>query len=211
MRRLWLEPPETWEAEIRDYEEQDRRTPPPAGAIIFTGSSSIRLWTTLQRDMVPLPVLTRGFGGAQTHQVLHFAPRILLPYRPSAVVLYTGENDLEARTGKTPALVLAEVSALADLLARELPQARLYLLAVKPSPARRRRWALALRLNALLESFAQADSRRRWVDVATPAVGACGRRRTDLYLADGLHLSPRGYALWASLLRPRLLADHDSV
>jgi lysophospholipase L1-like esterase len=171
----------------------------------------MRLWTTLQRDMAPLPVLNRGFGGAQTHQVRYFAPRILLPYRPSAVVLYTGENDLEARTGKTPAQVLAELAALSDLLARELPHARLYLLAVKPSPARRSRWAIARSLNALLESFTQADSRRRWVDVATPAFDAGGRRRTDLYLADGLHLSPKGYALWTSLLRPRLLADFDSM
>ncbi len=205
--RLWLEPPDTWEAEIRDYEEGDQRARPPSGAIVFTGSSSIRMWITLQRDMAPLPVLNRGFGGAQTHQVLYFAPRILLPYRPSAVVLYTGENDLEERTGKTPAQVLREVSALSDLLFRELPQARLYLLAVKPSPARRRRWAQARRLNALLAAFAEEDGRRRWVDVATSAFDSRGRRRTELYLADGLHLSPAGYALWTGLLRPRLLVD----
>jgi lysophospholipase L1-like esterase len=205
--RLWLEPPATWEGEIRQFEEDDRRAQPPAGAIIFTGSSSIRLWTTLARDMAPLTVLNRGFGGAQAHQVLAFAPRILLPYPPSAVVLYVGENDLEARTGKTPEHVFAEVAGLSDLLARELPQARLYLLAVKPSPARRRRWALARRFNALLAAFAQEDRRRCWVDEATPAFDARGHRRSDLYMADGLHLSPAGYALWARLLRLCLLAD----
>jgi lysophospholipase L1-like esterase len=205
--RLWLEPPATWEGEIRRFEEDDRRAPPPAGAIIFTGSSSIRMWTTLTQDMAPLTVLNRAFGGAQAHQVLSFAPRILLPYRPRAVVLYAGENDLEARTGKTPEHVLTEVAALSDLLIRELPQVRLYLLAVKPSPARRGRWALARRLNALLAAFAQEDPRRCWVDVATPAFDTRGHRRSDLYLADGLHLSPAGYALWTRLLRPRLLAD----
>lgn len=206
-RRLWLEPAAIWEEEIRRYEEGDRHAPPPTGAILFTGSSSIRLWTTLAQDLAPLTILNRGFGGAQAHQVLSFAPRILLPYHPSAVVLYIGENDLEARTGKTPEHVLAEVAALSDLLARELPQARLYLLAVKPSPARRRRWAQARRLNTLLAAFAQEDCRRCWVDVATPAFDARGRWRSDLYMADGLHLSPAGYALWARLLRARLLAD----
>ncbi|MGE5152568.1 MAG: GDSL-type esterase/lipase family protein [Bdellovibrio bacteriovorus] len=207
--RVWLEPPETWEPEIKGYEEEDRRAPPASGAIVFAGSSSIRLWSTLERDMAPLPVLNRGFGGAQTHQILHFAPRILLPYAPSALVLYSGENDLEARTKKTPERVLDEVAALVDLLSGEVPEALVYLLAVKPSPARRTRWALARRLNALFAGFAQADGRCRFVDIATPAFDGRGHRRKDLYLADGLHLSPKGYELWTHLLRPQLLADQQ--
>ena len=206
-RRLWLEPPETWEGEIRAFEEEDRRSPPPAGGIVFTGSSSIRMWTTLAADMAPLAVLNRGFGGSQAHQALFFAPRIVLPYRPRGVVLYAGENDLEGRTGKTPEHVLAEVAAFADLLSREVPRARLYLLSVKPSPARRRRWPLMRRLNALLAAFAREDPRRAWVDIATPSFDSRGRRRRELYLEDGLHLSPAGYVLWTTVLRPRLTAD----
>lgn len=142
-KRIWLEPPATWEEEIRAFEAEDQSAPPAAGAIVFTGSSSIRMWTTLAQDMAPRPVLNRGFGGSQAHQVLHFAPRIVLPYHPGTVVLYTGENDLEGRTGKTPEQVLAEVAAFAGLLAQALPHPRLVLLSVKPSPARRRRWRLA--------------------------------------------------------------------
>ncbi len=206
-RRLWLEPPETWEAEIRAFEQEGQRSPPPLGAIVFTGSSSIRMWTTLAADMAPLAVLNRGFGGSQAHQALFFAPRIVLPYRPRGVVLYAGENDLEARTGKRPEDVLAEVAAFADLLAREVPQARLYLLSVKPSPARRRRWPLVRRLNELLATLAREDARRVWVDVATPSFDRRGHRRRELFLEDGLHLSPAGYVLWTAVLRPRLIAD----
>lgn len=165
------------------------------------------MWTTLARDMAPLPILNRGFGGSQAHQVLHFAPRIVLPYRPSTVVLYTGENDLEERTAKTPEWVLAEVAAFADLLAEALPRTRLVLLSVKPSPARRQYWRLASRLNALLATFAQDDPRHQWVDLATPMFNQRGQPRRDLFLADGLHLSTAGYALWTRVLKQQLGVD----
>jgi lysophospholipase L1-like esterase len=206
-KRIWLEPPATWEEEIRAFEAEDRSAPPAAGAIVFTGSSSIRMWTTLAQDMAPRPVLNRGFGGSQAHQVLHFAPRIVLPYHPAAVVLYTGENDLEGRTGKPPEQVLAEIAAFTDLLAQALPQTRLLLLSVKPSPARRQRWPLACRLNALLATFARDDPRRHWVDLAAPMFNDRGQRRRELFLADGLHLSTAGYALWTRVLRQQLGLD----
>jgi hypothetical protein len=39
-----------WEKEISAFEQQDRENPPPKNAIVFVGSSSIRLWSTLAED-----------------------------------------------------------------------------------------------------------------------------------------------------------------
>ncbi len=86
--------PAFWEGEIRRLEKQDRRAMPPAGGTVFTGSPSIRFWKTLTQDMAPLPVVNRGFGGSQIHQVTHYARRIISPYKPRIVVLYAGENDI---------------------------------------------------------------------------------------------------------------------
>lgn len=207
MQQIEDEPPGTWEPEIAGYEREDRRSPPPAGAVVFVGSSSIRMWSTLACDMAPLVVLNRGFGGAQMDAVLHFAPRIVLRYRPRAVVLCAGENDLEAHRGKSPERVLDDVRRFADLLADACPHARLYLLAIKPSPARAAVWPVVRRCNGMLRAFALEDPRRSWIDVATPTFDEAGRRRAELFLDDGLHLSPAGYAMWTSVLRPRLVAD----
>jgi hypothetical protein len=46
------------------------------------------------QDMDPLAVVNRGVGGAQIAHVSHYAHRIILPYRPRAVVLYAGVDDL---------------------------------------------------------------------------------------------------------------------
>jgi len=201
------EPPEVWESEILAFEREDLRRPPPRDAVVFVGSSSIRMWTSLARDMAPVKTMNRGFGGAQVDAVVYFAPRIVLAYRPRAVVLCAGENDLEAHRGKSPQRVLGDVRRFAELLADALPDSRLYLMSVKPSPARAGVWPAAERCNGLLRRFAQEDPRREWIDVATPTFDGNGQRRAELFLEDGLHLSPLGYAMWTSVLRPRLIAD----
>src|SRR5262245_23633376 len=71
-----------WEYQIRAFEDADRRQPPNTGAILFTGSSSIRYWPALGRDMAPVPVLNRGFGGSHLSHVIDYAERIIIPYRP---------------------------------------------------------------------------------------------------------------------------------
>lgn len=201
------ESPLVWEDEVRVLERREARSPSPRGAIVFTGSSSIRMWTTLARDMAPLSVVNRGFGGAQVDAVLHYAPRLVLPLLPRVVVLGAGENDLEPIRGKSPERVLDDVARLDALLRDHLPVLRLYCLNVKPSPAREASWPAALRYNELLAGFCAAAPHRALLDVATVHFDAEGHRRRELFLEDGLHLSPEGYEAWTSVVRPRLLAD----
>src|SRR6266705_4529 len=103
-----------WQSAIREFEEADRTAPPKPGVIVFTGSSSIVFWRTLHQDMYPLAVVNRGFGGAQIVHVSHYAHRIILPYRPAAVVLYAGVDDLI--WGKTPEQVLSDFQHLVGLI-----------------------------------------------------------------------------------------------
>ena len=53
-----------FEADMRRFEDEMARTPPAPGGIVFAGSSSFTLWTTLADDLAPLPVINRGFGGS---------------------------------------------------------------------------------------------------------------------------------------------------
>ena len=92
--------PSRWEADIARFEAQDRANPPRPGSIVFVGSSSIRMWATLDRDFPGLPVLNRGFGGSEAGDVAQFADRIVVPYKPPVVVFYAGDNDLAAGAGR---------------------------------------------------------------------------------------------------------------
>lgn len=189
-----------WEADIRAFEVTDRLQPPPQGGVVFVGSSSIRLWETLEQDFAGIPVLNRGFGGSEMEDALRFADRIVLPYRPRMVVVYAGDNDLW--NGKSPERVLQDFQALVRRIHDELPRTRVAFIAVKPSVARWRLEAEVRKANELVRAFAEADPRVDYIDVFTPMLGPDGTPRPDLFVEDGLHLNARGYELWSSIVEP---------
>src|SRR5262245_15054396 len=83
-----------WENEIAAYEQMDRTNPPPNGALLFIGSSTIRLWKTLAEDFPEQRVINRGFGGSEIVDATHFAERLIFPHVPRMVFLRAGGNDL---------------------------------------------------------------------------------------------------------------------
>ena len=95
-----------WEKYIARFQAADKKQMPQPGGILFIGSSSIRMWKTLEQDFPGLPVTNRGFGGSQIADSNHFAERIVHPYKPRQIVLYAGDNDVAA--GKSPETVLAD-------------------------------------------------------------------------------------------------------
>lgn len=197
------EDPATWEDEVRAIEACAPPGPATWGRVVFTGSSSVRMWSTMEADFAPVPVRNHGFGGAQVDAVVHYAPRLVVAYRPCGVVLCAGENDLEGFRGKTAERVLDDVARFAEIV--DEAAAPLLLLSLKPSPARAADWPEVERFNAMLEAFATAQG-HAFVDVAAAMRDADGRVRRECFLDDGLHLSAGGYAVWTALLRPRLLA-----
>ncbi|MBK7977772.1 MAG: hypothetical protein IPK07_32495 [Deltaproteobacteria bacterium] len=206
--KRWMARPRVWEREIRRFERIDRAHPPAPSAILFTGSSSIRFWSTLAADMRPLYVLNRGFGGAHAEHVTYFADRIVYTRAPRAIVLYAGDNDLGRLSPRSVSGVVEDfedfVAAMRERLGAELP---IYLLSIKPTPLRASQWPRMERANQGLVALAARDPHLHYVDVATPMLDGHGRARRELFRWDGLHLNGAGYALWTSIVRPRLLAD----
>ena len=98
-----------WEREIQAFEAADQVSPPPQGAILFVGSSTIRMWKRLAEDFLEYKVLNRGFGGCQIADCTYYAERIVIPYKPRLIVLRAGGNDIQA--GKTPEQVQADFQA----------------------------------------------------------------------------------------------------
>lgn len=186
--------------EIARFEAADRADPPRPGGVVFVGSSSIRLWPTLAADFPGVYTLQRGFGGAELSDVVRYAPRIVVPYRPRLIVLYAGDNDLNA--GKSATAVFREYHAFVELVRRSLPETRIAFIAIKPSGSR---WALVDQMreaNELIRRHTATDPRLLFVDVFTPMLGPDGKPRGELFVEDRLHLNAKGYALWREMLSP---------
>lgn len=197
--------PAFFEREIAAFEADDARQRPTPGGIVFTGSSSIRLWSTLHDDMAPLRVIQRGFGGAHMEHVVHNAPRIVIRYAPRAVVVFVGGNDIGS--GKSAARVVGDFRAFLDLVRGELPEADVWILSMKPSKLRWEMWSEMQKVDIALRELAAADLRIRFVETGRTLLDPNGEP-DDVYIFDGLHLNAEGYRRWTSLLRPQLLAEY---
>jgi lysophospholipase L1-like esterase len=188
--------------EIRAYEAADAERPPAPGGVLFVGSSSIRLWSTLAKDFPDLPVINRGFGGSQIADSTRYAGRIVIPYRPKTIVLYAGDNDIAA--GKSPQQVAADFKAFVVTVRADLPDARILFISIKPSIAR---WKLVDQIreaNGLIRAQTESGDKLGYLDIFTPMLGDDGRPRADLLGPDGLHLNEKGYALWREVIAPKL-------
>ncbi|PYJ87462.1 MAG: hypothetical protein DME22_01525 [Verrucomicrobia bacterium] len=191
-----------WESEIKAFEAADKTNPPPHGAVLFIGSSSIRQWKTLAEDFQEYKVINRGFGGSQIIDSVAFVDRIVIPYKPRMILLYAGDNDIAA--GKSPEQVLADFKTFTRKVRPSLVEAKVAFISIKPSPSR---WEFAEKIkaaNRMIEDFCKQDERLIYVDVFNPMLGADGKPRPELFVEDRLHLNLKGYALWTATIRPRL-------
>lgn len=199
--------PDAWEASIRSFESQDRRQPPAPGVIVFTGSSSFTLWSTMERDLAPLPVLNRGFGGARMRDVLYYAERIILPYHPRAVVLFAGTNDIAPPKPATAQQVYDSYRAFVQRVQAMLPGTPIYYVAITPTPSRWRYWPIVQEANRLIREYTESDPCLRFIDLTDHLLGRDGKPERDLYRFDRLHPNQKGYAKWVAVIKPVLMSD----
>jgi lysophospholipase L1-like esterase len=194
--------PDKWSGEIEKLVAADASQRPAPGGVVFVGSSSIRLWTSLAQDFPGINALNRGFGGSELADSVFYADRIVVPYAPRTVVLYAGENDLAA--GKSAETVLADFRAFRTKVHAALPMTRILFLSIKASPSRAKVLPAVKRANELIAADCATDPRCTFVDVATPLLDAQGSYRPELFRDDQLHLKPAGYEIWTKVLAPYL-------
>lgn len=191
-----------WEKEIAALLAADEKTPPPHEGIVFTGSSSVRLWD-VTKAFPKQPVVNRGFGGSQIHDTTKYAPRIVTPLKPKLVVFYSGDNDLKA--GKTPEKTAADFGEFCATIHKELPKTKIWVLAIKPSPSRWSLYEKQTAANQLIRSHCEQDSQRLlYIDIVPAMLGSDGQPPPDLFIKDMLHMSPAGYKIWNEQLQKLL-------
>jgi len=190
-----------WEKAIAAFEQNDQADPPPKHAILFAGSSSIVFWD-LKRSFPDLATINRGFGGSQLADTVHFADRIIVKAQPRTIVFYSGDNDL-AR-GRSPAQVRDAFRDFVATVHKDLSNTKIVFIGIKPSPSRWKLVEQQKQANALIEADCKADPRLLFIDTFPAMLGDDDRPRPGLFRKDNLHLSPRGYELWNSLVKPGL-------
>lgn len=189
---------EIWDKEIDTLTEIDLKQTPPRDAVLFVGSSSIRLWRNLRTSFPELDVINRGFGGSRLEDVNFYFDRIVAPYNPKTIVLYAGENDVN--DGIAPEKVLADFRQFSKLVRAKFPKAKLLYVSLKPSPLR---WKLAdnfRKTNELIKAEIAKDKRAEFVDVWQKMLNENGEPKAEIFVEDKLHMNEKGYAIWREIL-----------
>lgn len=186
--------PLPFENEIEAFEAADKINPPKKGGILFTGSSSIRLWNSLQTDFPGYGALNRGFGGSKISDSVNFVDRIVTPYEPRMIVFYAGTNDLA--DGKTPETLLADYLAFVSRVRAKLPATTIAFISVAPAPSRFSRVADMKRVNAMIADLSRLVPNMKFIDIFPLMLDAEGQPRPELYVGDQLHMNEKGYAIW---------------
>jgi lysophospholipase L1-like esterase len=194
--------PERWEKDIQAFEEEDRKSPPPAGGVLFIGSSTIRLWKTLAEDFPDLPVINRGFGGSEIADSVHYIDRIVKPYQPRLIVFYAGTNDIA--NGKSPEQVQDDFQAFVERSRKAVAGVRIVFLAIKPTIARWSQEDKVEAANRLIADLIRRQPDLAFIDTARVLVEPDGRPKASLLAPDKLHFNAEGYRVWAAYLRPRI-------
>lgn len=166
--------------------------------VLFTGSSSIRLWTDLTKDYPDLHILNTGFGGSHMSDLLYYADTVILQYRPAIIFIYEGDNDIAS--GKKPDEIVKDAGKLVDLIRQKLPRSTICFISAKPSIAR---WNLKesyLDFNRQLKEFTIHHRKVFYLDVWDSMIGDDGNPKSNIFLEDRLHMNRKGYDIWKEIV-----------
>ena len=195
------EPDTRWDEEIAKFKSADAKGMPPEHGILFVGSSSIRMWESLAADFPDLPVYNRGFGGSHMKHLVQYFDRIVRPYAPRQIVVYSATNDIT--DDKPVAEVLADWATFCGMVRANLPDAKVALISVAPNPDRWDKRTEQESFNALAAAYCERNG-LVFIDVWSPMLGDDGEPSRDIYLEDQLHMNAAGYDMWQGIVGPYL-------
>lgn len=167
--------------------------------IVFYGSSSLRLWDTLQEDMAPLNVLNMAFGGSSFSWCIYYFDRLFSRIKPAHIVIYVGDNDLA--NGIPPEKVLKKFKALTKLIRLNFPSVPIDYITIKPSPARTNLLPEIKLTNSLIRKEILGMKKARMINIFDSMLSEQNVARSELYLDDELHMNVDGYKIWKGILR----------
>lgn len=165
--------------------------------LLFLGDSITEGWAgagreVWERNWAPLKAANFGIGGDRTeHVIWRLRHGELEGIQPKLVVLMIGTNN-----GGDPAedVALGIKTIIADIQERS-PASRILLLAIFPRGAKPDARTKNESTNAIIAKY--ADNRRVvYLDIGQGFLQPDGTLTTDI-MPDLLHLSPKGYQIWA--------------
>lgn len=193
-----------WESEIEKFEQLDVAKSYPSDAIMFAGSSSIRLWSTLGRDMLPYNVIQRGYGGAKLSDFVVYADRILYPHQCQAIVIFIANDITGGDSDKSPLEVSQLFRKTLYIIRRQFRDTPVFWVSVTPTPLRWHVWPEIKEAGEMIREICEDHRNTYYIDTERYFTNPSGLPRAELFLDDRLHLNEEGYKVWSGVIKNEL-------
>ncbi len=187
--------------DIENFKKQDRETAPPKDAILLIGSSSFTKWTDVTDYFLDKTIINRGFGGSRLTDLNYYA-NDLLNYQPKQVIIYCGENDFADDDKLKADVVVERFKTFYQKIRTKFPNIEVDYISIKYSPSRENLWPQMKEANKKIAAFMKKQPNAEFIDITKVMQDADGKVRKDLFVEDMLHMTPEGYKLWTSVMKP---------
>lgn len=193
--------PMYWQ-DIQNFKKLDQENPPPKDAILLIGSSSFTKWTDVASYFPDKTIINRGFGGSRLTDLNDYAADLLNPYQPKQIIVYCGENDFADNKDLKAQVVVDRFKAFYKKIRARFPKIEVDYISIKYSPSRENLWPQMKEANKKIAAFMKKEPHAEFIDIIKVMQDASGNVRKDLFVEDMLHMTPEGYRLWTSVMKP---------
>lgn len=200
-----------WEKDIKELELLDQKQVDAKDSILFIGSSSIRLWTSMAEDMAPWPTIRRGYGGAKFTDLVVYAERLVAKHDYRALAVFVANDITGGADDKSPEEVVSLCQMLVKLVRKTHPNKPIFFIAITPNSKRFHVWDKIHKANQLIEEYAESDPKIHFIDTEKYYFGEDGKPRDELFVEDKLHQNSAGYKQWAAIIKKQLDAELGTV
>jgi GDSL-like Lipase/Acylhydrolase family len=195
---------QAWGQDIQKFEQLDSSVTYPQDAILFAGSSSIRLWSTLEKDMAPYPVIQRGYGGAKLSDFVVYAARIFDPHPCKAIVIFVANDMTGSNQDKSPKEVAGLFRNVLKTIRKTHPETPVFWVAITPTASRWNVWPEIEKANNLIRDYCDNQNNTYFIRTDFAFLNESGQPRDELFRDDRLHLNEKGYAVWTEIIKKEL-------
>ncbi|MBR2634851.1 MAG: hypothetical protein IKD31_04665 [Clostridia bacterium] len=159
-------------------------------------------------------IVNHGFGTSSADDLLYYYDRMVRAYEPRALVVATFGNDLGF--GYSAKEVMEILARVVNWTQADFPGIPVYCFGAVPTLKRKGEKSMATRhraeFNEILEDFCAKTENCHFVSLVDQPfffenpedAGDYDLIREDIFASDGVHLNPRGYAMFMDFIRELL-------
>lgn len=202
--KKYAESSKVWEKEVAAIEKRDKNINYPPNSILFVGSSSIRLWNSIEKDMAPYTAIKNGVGGTRLSDIIYYHNRLIKPYKAQGVVIFVANDIHGSDQDRSPEEILKLYKKLVKKIKKSHKKTPIFFVEITPTESRWEVWPNTARANLLIKSYTKQHKNLYFIETAQSFIGKDGMPDNSLFVKDRLHLNEQGYQTWTNHIKSSL-------